>query len=57
MSGTTWKPFAAGTGFDTNTLTTAPTTLALNGLQLRVVITDGNGLTVTSKAVTLTVIL
>jgi hypothetical protein len=57
LSGTTWKPFAAGTGFDTNTLTTAPTTLALNGLQFRVVITDGNGLTVTSKAVTLTVIL
>ena len=57
LSGTTWKPFGAGTGADTNTLTTFPTTLAFNGLQLRVVITDGNGLTITSKTVTLTVIL
>jgi len=57
LSGTTWKPFGAGTGYTTATLTTFDTTLAYNGLQLRVVVTDGNGLTVISKPVTLTVIL
>jgi len=55
LSGTTWKPFGAGTGYNTATLTTFATTAAYNGLQLQVVVTDGNGLTVTSNVVTLTV--
>jgi len=55
LSGTTWKPFAAGTGYATATLTTVGTTAAFNGLQFRVVVTDGNDLTMTSNAVTLTV--
>jgi hypothetical protein len=53
--GTTWKPFLAGTGYNTANLTTFATTAAFNGLQLRVVVTDGDGLTTTSNPVTLTV--
>jgi hypothetical protein len=55
LSGATWRSYTAGTGLNTATLTTFATTAAYNGLQLRVVITDGNGLTTTSNAVTLTV--
>ena len=55
LSGTTWKAFGAGTGYNTATLTTIATTAAFNGLQFRVVVTDGNGLSTTSNAVTLTV--
>ena len=55
LSGTTWKAFGAGTGYNTAALTTVATTAAFNGLQFRVVVTDGNGLTVTSSTVTLTV--
>lgn len=55
LSGTTWKAFGAGTGYSTATLTTFATTAAYNGLQFRVVVTDGDGLTATSNAVTLTV--
>jgi len=55
LSGTTWKTFGAGTGASTATLTTVGTTAAFNGLQFRVVVTGGNGLTVTSNSVTLTV--
>jgi len=55
LSHATWKPFGAGTGYDTSTLTTFTTTAAFNGLQLRVVVTDGDGNTATSNAVTLTV--
>ena len=55
LSGTTWKPFGAGTGYNTATLTTIPTVAAFNGLKFRVVVTDGNGLSTTSNTVTLTV--
>jgi len=55
LSGSTWKLFAAGTGYNTATLTTVPTTPAFNGLHFRVVVTDGNGTTATSNTVTLTV--
>jgi len=55
LSGSTWKPFAAGTGYNTSTLTTVATTPAFNGLKFRVVVTDGQGLTATSNTVTLTV--
>jgi D-alanyl-D-alanine carboxypeptidase len=55
LSGSTWKAFGAGTGYTTATLTTFATTASYNGLQLRVVVTDGNSNTVTSNVVTLTV--
>jgi len=55
LSGTTWKAFGAGTGYTTATMTTFATTAAYNGLQLRVVVTDGNGQSTTSNTVTLTV--
>ena len=55
LSGTTWKAFGAGTGSTTATLTTVPTTAGFSGLQFRVVVTDGDGLTVTSNSATLTV--
>jgi len=55
LSGSTWKTFGAGTGYTTATLTTFATTAAYNGLQLRVLVTDGNGLTTTSNTVKLTV--
>lgn len=55
LSGTTWKAFGAGTGYRTATLTTFATTSAYNGLQLRVVVTDGKGLTAISNTVSLTV--
>ncbi len=57
LSGTTWTPFTTGTGYNTPSFTTANNPLANNGTQINVVITDGQGLTVTSKTVTLTVIL
>jgi len=56
LSGSTWKPFGAGTGYNTATLTTFATTSAYNGLQFRVVVTDGDGLTATSNTATLTVV-
>jgi hypothetical protein len=55
VGGSTWKNFAAGTGLTTASLTTFATTPAYNGLQLRVVVTDGNGLTAISNPATLTV--
>jgi hypothetical protein len=55
LSGSTWKAFAAGTGYNTATMTTAPTSAVFNGLHFRVVVTDGNGLTATSSTVVLTV--
>jgi hypothetical protein len=55
LSGTTWKAFAAGTGYSTATLTTFATTPVFNGIQLRVVVTDGDGLTATSNTAKLTV--
>jgi hypothetical protein len=55
VGGSTWKPFAAGTGTMTATVTTFATSTAYNGLQFRVVVTDGNGLTATSSPVTLSI--
>jgi hypothetical protein len=55
LSGGTWLPFGGGTGYNTASLTTIAATGAYNGVQLRVVVTDGNGLTTTSNVVTLTV--
>ncbi len=57
FNGTTWTPFTTGSGFDAPIFTTVNNPLASNGTQVRAVITDGQGLTVTSKMVTLTVIL
>jgi hypothetical protein len=51
----TWKSWAVGTGYNTPTFTTMPTNAAYNGLQFRVVVTDGNGLSTTSDPVNLTV--
>jgi hypothetical protein len=50
-----WKSWAVGTGYNTPTYTTLATTTAFSGLQIRVVVTDGNGLSTTSNPVTLTV--
>jgi hypothetical protein len=50
-----WVPFGAGTGTATATMTTNTATTAYNGLHLRVVVTDGNGVSTISNAVTLTV--
>ena len=50
-----WKNWAVGTGYNTAAFTTLATTSAYNGLQIRVVVTDGNSLSTTSNAVTLTV--
>jgi hypothetical protein len=57
LVGTNWVNVGAfsGTGYTTATLTTVATTAGLNGLQFRVIVTDGNNLTTTSNAVTLTV--
>lgn len=55
LSGSTWLPYAAGTGAQTATLTTAPTTGASDGMQVNVVVTDANGFTVTSTAANLRV--
>jgi hypothetical protein len=55
LSGATWVNFGAGTGTTTATMTTNPTTAGANGLQFRVVVTDGNGLTATSNPATLSV--
>ena len=55
VGGSTWKPFAAGTGLTTAAMTTFATTTAYNGLQLRVVVTGGNGLMAISSPATLTV--
>jgi len=50
-----WVAFGAGTGTTTASMTTNTTTAAYNGLSLRVVVTDGNGVSTISNAVTLTV--
>jgi predicted acyl esterase len=55
LSGATWHNFAIGTGFNTATFTFPAATAFANGEQIRVVVTDGNGLSTTSNAVTLTV--
>jgi hypothetical protein len=55
VGGSTWKPIAAGTGLTTPTMTTLATTPAYNGIQLRVVVTGGNGASTTSNTATLTV--
>jgi D-alanyl-D-alanine carboxypeptidase len=55
LSGATWKAFGAGTGYNTATLTTFATTAVCNGLQLRVVVTGGNGVSTIRNTVTLTV--
>ena len=55
LNGSTWRPFGAGAGYTTATLTTFPTTAMFGGAQLRVVVTDGNGLSAASNAATLTV--
>jgi len=47
--------FTSGTGYKTATMTTFATTAAYNGLQFRVVVTAGNGLTAISNTVVLTV--
>jgi hypothetical protein len=49
-----WKPWAVGTGYNTANFTTLPTTSTYNGLQIRVVVTDGNGLSTASNPVTVT---
>lgn len=49
QSGTTWIAVSTGTGFNTATLTTLPTAATDNQTQFRVVVTDGNGLSVTSN--------
>ena len=50
-----WVSFGAGTGTTTATMTTNTTTSAYNGLKLRVVVTDGNGVSTISNVATLTV--
>ena len=55
LSGATWVNFGSGTGTTSATMTTNNATAGANGLQLRVVVTDGNALTTTSNTVTLTV--
>ena len=55
LSGLTWKAFAAGTGYNSATMTTFATTPAFNGLQFRVVVTNANGIPAVSNPVTLTV--
>jgi YVTN family beta-propeller protein len=50
-----WHNWGVGTGFKTSTFTTLATNANYNGLQFRVIVTDGNGLTATSNTVTLTV--
>jgi hypothetical protein len=55
LNGATWLNFGAGTGTTSATMTTNATTVAANGLQLRVLVTNGNAMTTTSNAVTLTV--
>ena len=55
LSGATWLNFGQGTGLTSATMTTFATTAVFNGAQLRVVVTDGNGLSTNSNTVTLTV--
>jgi hypothetical protein len=50
-----WMSWAVGSGYNTASFTTLPTTANYNGLQIQVVVTDGNGLSTTSNPVTLTV--
>jgi hypothetical protein len=52
-----WVPFTKCAVCNAATLVTNANKITDNGTQLRVVVTDGNGLTVTSNTVTLTVIL
>jgi hypothetical protein len=53
--GAVWKPLAAGTGINTANLTTLATTAVYNGLQFRVVVSNGVGSPAISNTVTLTV--
>lgn len=46
LDSTNWTPFTTGSGYDAAILTTVNNPLASNGTQVRVVITDGQGLTV-----------
>jgi hypothetical protein len=55
FQGGTWHNWGVGTGFNTATYTTVATTAAYNGLQFRVIVTDGNALSTTSSTATLTV--
>jgi hypothetical protein len=55
LSGAVWKPWGVGSGYNTANFTTLPTNVNYNGLQIRVVITDGNSLTTASNPVTVTV--
>jgi hypothetical protein len=55
LSGSAWKPFGAGTGQTSATMTTVATTPVFNGLQFRVVVTDGYGISAISNTATLTV--
>jgi hypothetical protein len=50
-----WHNWGVGTGFKTANFTTLATTANYNGLQFRVIVTDGNSLTAISNTVTLTV--
>jgi hypothetical protein len=56
-SSNVWVPFTNCIVCNAATLVTNANKMADNGTQLQVVVTDGNGLTVTSKTVVLTVIL
>jgi len=55
LSGSTWCNVTTGSGANTATFTTQPTAVTDNYTEFRVVTTDGNGLTVTSNQVRLTV--
>ena len=55
FQGGAWHNWGVGTGFETATFTTLATITNYNGLQFRVIVTDGNGLTATSNTATLTV--
>jgi hypothetical protein len=55
LSGSVWKPWGVGTGYNTAKFTTLPTNANYNGLQIRVLVTDGNSLSTASNPVTLTV--
>ena len=55
FQGGAWHNWGVGTGFKAATFTTLATNANYNGLQFRVIVTDGNGLTATSNTATLTV--
>ena len=56
-SASLWVPYANCSVCNSSTMITNKLTLADNGTRLQVVVTDGNGLTITSNTVVLTVIL